>query len=278
MAGWRRNLLLRRDGGSSDGGGRPSSSGMGDSSAKRGAPSRRGRTARSLIAVLGTGAVVAGLMGAGRGEAGHEPAGYGSPPVKSPVATGYGGAVSSVDADASAAGIEVLKNGGTAADAAVATAAALGVTEPYSAGVGGGGYLVYYDAAGRKVHTIDGRETAPLSADTELLTENGKAIPFGQAVTSGLGVGTPGTPATWEKALRAYGNKSLAQTLRPATRLAKRGFAVDETFRKQTAENEDRFHEFPADRGPVPAGRQVARGRLHPQEPRPGPHLPGTLP
>ncbi|MGP3976381.1 gamma-glutamyltransferase [Streptomyces sp. 8N114] len=178
--------------------------------------------------------------------AGGNPAGHGGPPAKSPVATGHGGAVSSVDPDASAAGIEVLKNGGTAADAAVATAAALGVTEPYSAGVGGGGYLVYYDAASRKVHTIDGRERAPLSADKELLTENGKAIPFDQAVTSGLGVGTPGTPATWEKALRAYGNKSLAQTLRPATKLAKRGFTVDETFRKQTAENEDRFRDFPA--------------------------------
>ncbi|MGI5348073.1 gamma-glutamyltransferase [Streptomyces sp. CA-250714] len=185
-------------------------------------------------------------MGAVPAEAGQEPAERGSTPAKSPVATGYGGAVSSVDADASAAGLEVLKKGGTAADAAVATAAALGVTEPYSAGVGGGGYLVYYDAASRKVHTIDGRETAPRSADKHLFTEDGKPIPFAEAVTSGLAVGTPGTPATWERALRAYGKKSLAENLRPATRLAQHGFTVDETFRKQTAENEDRFRAFPA--------------------------------
>lgn len=97
-----------------------------------------------------------------------------SPPPKSPVAVGYGGAVASVDADATAAGIEVLRNGGNAVDAAVATAAALGVTEPYSAGLGGGGYFVYYNAKKHTVETIDGRETAPRSADSSLFLEDGK--------------------------------------------------------------------------------------------------------
>lgn len=168
-----------------------------------------------------------------------------SSPEKVPLAVGYGGAVSSVDPDASAAGIEVLRKGGNAVDAAVATAAALGVTEPYSAGVGGGGYFVYYDAKSRTVRTIDGRETAPLSADSDLFMENGKAIPFAEAVTSGLSVGTPGTPATWQKALDKWGSKRLATVLKPAERLARDGFTVDDTFRSQTAANETRFRYFP---------------------------------
>ncbi|MBM7439952.1 gamma-glutamyltransferase [Streptomyces sp. HB132] len=168
------------------------------------------------------------------------------PPPKSPLAVGYGGAVSSVDADASAAGIEVLRKGGNAVDAAVATAAALGVTEPYSAGIGGGGYFVHYDARTGRVQTIDGRETAPRSADSSLFLENGQPIPFNDAVTSGLGVGTPGTPATWEKALDAWGSKSLRRLLEPAERLARDGFVVDDTFRSQTAANQARFADFPA--------------------------------
>lgn len=166
-------------------------------------------------------------------------------PLKTPVAAGYGGAVASVDADASAAGIEVLRRGGNAVDAAVATAAALGVTEPYSAGIGGGGFFVYYDARSRTVHTIDGRETAPRSADASLFLENGKPIPFEEGVTSGLGVGTPGTPATWDTALDAWGSRPLRQLLRPAERLAKDGFTVDATFRSQTEANQARFADFP---------------------------------
>ncbi|MGV9254111.1 gamma-glutamyltransferase [Streptomyces sp. NPDC003697] len=167
------------------------------------------------------------------------------PAAKTPVAVGWGGAVASVDPDASAAGIEVLRQGGNAVDAAVATAAALGVTEPYSAGIGGGGYFVYYDARSRTVHTIDGRETAPLTADAQLFTENGKPLAFADAVSSGLSVGTPGTPATWQTALDAWGSRRLGTVLKPAERLARNGFEVDETFRSQTASNETRFRYFP---------------------------------
>ncbi|MFI0709879.1 gamma-glutamyltransferase [Streptomyces inhibens] len=167
-------------------------------------------------------------------------------PEKTPVAVGSGGAVSSVDPDASAAGISVLKKGGNAVDAAVATAAALGVTEPYSAGIGGGGYFVYYDAKSKVIRTLDGRETAPRSAGKDLFLENGKPIPFDEAVTSGLGVGTPGTPATWDTALNNWGTRSLGQVLRPARKLAAHGFTVDATFRQQTADNEARFRDFPA--------------------------------
>ncbi|MGI5438840.1 gamma-glutamyltransferase [Streptomyces shenzhenensis] len=166
-------------------------------------------------------------------------------PRKVPVAVGHGGAVASVDADASAAGIEVLRKGGNAVDAAVATAAALGVTEPYSAGVGGGGYFVYYDARSHAVHTIDGRETAPLSAGPDLFLENGSPLAFADAVSSGLGVGTPGTPATWQTALDTWGSQKLGTVLKPAERLARAGFTVDDTFRSQTAANETRFRHFP---------------------------------
>ncbi|MEE1665531.1 gamma-glutamyltransferase [Streptomyces sp. WAC07094] len=166
-------------------------------------------------------------------------------PAKVPVAVGHGGAVASVDTDATAAGVEVLRKGGNAVDAAVATAAALGVTEPYSAGIGGGGYFVYYDARTRSVHTIDGRETAPLTANSRLFVENGKPLAFADAVSSGLSVGTPGTPATWQKALDEWGTERLGKVLEPAERIARRGFTVDDTFRSQTASNETRFRYFP---------------------------------
>jgi gamma-glutamyltranspeptidase/glutathione hydrolase len=173
---------------------------------------------------------------------------HGGPPwadqAKMPVAVGAGGAVASVDRDATQIGIDVLARGGNAVDAAVATAAALGVTEPYSAGVGGGGYFVYYDAKTRRVHTIDGRETAPLRMKSDSFTENGQAIPFGEAVTSGLSVGVPGTGATWELALRQWGKFSLAKALAEPTRLARNGFVVDQTFHDQTADNATRFGYF----------------------------------
>ncbi|MFD7701369.1 gamma-glutamyltransferase [Streptomyces caelestis] len=194
------------------------------------------------LAVLAVGAAVLSV-GAAPPTARHEAPSRPTPKV--PVAVGHGGAVSSVDADASAAGIEVLRKGGNAVDAAVATAAALGVTEPYSAGVGGGGYLVYYDARSRTVHTLDGRETAPLTADSGLFLEDGEPIPFAEAVSSGLGVGTPGTPATWQRALDKWGARDLGTVLKPAERLARDGFTVDETFRAQTAANETRFRHFP---------------------------------
>ena len=86
--------------------------------------------------------------------------------TKTPTSRGFGGAVTSVDPEASKIGVDVLRHGGNAVDAAVATAAALGVTEPYSSGIGGGGYFVHYDARSGKVSTLDGRETAPQSMPT----------------------------------------------------------------------------------------------------------------
>ena len=198
------------------------------------------RTRTSLLGVTG---LVAGLL-AGSGAV--NPAGAAAPlPDKVPLAVGTGGAVATVDADATRIGLQILRRGGNAADAAVAAAAALGVTEPYSAGIGGGGFFVYYDASTGEVSTIDGRETAPLAMGANVfLDEEGNALPFREVVQSGLSVGTPGTPLTWQRALEEFGTISLAQALQPATRLARQGFVVDETFRQQTADNEEKFRTF----------------------------------
>ncbi len=184
---------------------------------------------------------------------------------KTPTAYGWGGAVASVDPEATAAGLRVLRDGGNAVDAAVATAAALGVTEPYSAGVGGGGYFVYYDARSRRVQTLDGRETAgqgmPSSAFTDPAT--GQPYPFAQLVTSGKSVGVPGTPATWERAVQRWGRKSLASNLQPAIRIATRGFEVDDTFRSQTLQNKDRFAQItPTAKLYLPGGDAPAVGSV----------------
>jgi gamma-glutamyltranspeptidase/glutathione hydrolase len=171
-------------------------------------------------------------------------------PTDSAPSTSYGsgGAVSSVDPAASRIGIEVLANGGNAADAAVATAAALGVTEPYSAGIGGGGYFVYFDAESGEVTTIDGRETAPagITPDAFVDPATGEPYPFTpELVTSGVSVGVPGTLATWETALEEFGTNSLGATLAPSILLAANGFVVDDTFRSQTLDNKERFAAFP---------------------------------
>ncbi|GII91123.1 gamma-glutamyltransferase [Sinosporangium siamense] len=163
-----------------------------------------------------------------------------APPVKVPVATGHGGAVSTVDLDASKVALSVLREGGNAVDAAVAAAAALGVTEPYSAGLAGGGFLVYYDAKRRKVFTIDGRETAPRAMTASSL----EGIPFNEAVTSGLSAGVPGSVAQWDLALRRHGTISLRRALEPAARLADEGFTVDTTFHAQTSANAARFKDI----------------------------------
>ncbi|MGW4794546.1 gamma-glutamyltransferase family protein [Nonomuraea sp. NPDC004297] len=159
---------------------------------------------------------------------------------KVPVAEGYGGAVATVDLDASKAAVSVLRKGGNAVDAAVAAGAVLGVTEPYSAGLAGGGFMVYYDARQRKVFTIDGRETAPQAMTATSL----EGIPFEEGVTSGLSAGIPGTVANWDLALRRFGTLSLKQALQPAIEVAAKGFVVDQTFYDQTASNTARFKDI----------------------------------
>jgi gamma-glutamyltranspeptidase/glutathione hydrolase len=186
---------------------------------------------------------------------------------KQPTATGTGGAVATVDLDASQVGMQVLKEGGNATDAAIATAAALGVTEPYSCGIGGGGFMVVYNATDGSVSTIDSREKAPAAfePDSFIDPDTGGPIPFDQRVTSGLGVGVPGTIRGWEQALRRFGTKSLSELLQPSIGLADRGFVVDQTYRQQTLDNLDRFRDFTSTRevflrkGQAPAAGSTIR-------------------
>ena len=219
---------------------------------------------RPLAALLGL-TLAAGLTATtGQTSAGAAPVAADPSPPKTPTSIGYGGAVSSVDPYASKVGLDVLKRGGNAADAAVAMASALGVTEPYSAGVGGGGYFVYYDAGSRRVQTLDGRETAPRRMPNDAFIDPSTGQPYRftpELVTSGVSVGVPGTPATWETALAKWGRWSLRKALQPSIDLARNGFVVDDTFRQQTEDNKARFSAFPATRALfLPGGQAPAVG------------------
>ena len=164
---------------------------------------------------------------------------------KQPTAVGSGGAAASVDIDGTRAAIQALRDGGNAVDAAVAAASVLGVTEPYSCGIGGGGFMVIRTARG-KVTTIDGREESPATMKPDSFWENGTPLPFDDARFSGISAGIPGTPATWALALRRYGTWSLGRALRPGIREASDGFKVDQTFVDQTTPNVDWFNDIPS--------------------------------
>jgi gamma-glutamyltranspeptidase/glutathione hydrolase len=171
-------------------------------------------------------------------------------PPKAPTATGTGGAAATVDATATRAATGALRRGANAVDAAIVAAAVLGVTEPYSCGIGGGGFMTLYRAATGQVTTIDSRETAPaaLRPDSLLDPDTGEPLDLDEAITSGLGVGVPGTVRGWEEALRRYGTWPLRRALRPAIGVARDGFAIDETFHAQTEDNAERFANFTSTR------------------------------
>ncbi|MEL7494392.1 MAG: gamma-glutamyltransferase [Cyanobacteria bacterium J06554_11] len=181
--------------------------------------------------------------------------------------TGTGGAIASVDQQATQVGIDILRSGGNAVDAAVATAAALGVVEPFSAGIGGGGFMVIAQPDGAVI-TLDGREEAPAAATPDLFldpdSDAGELLPFfPNRISSGLAVGVPGTPLNWATAVERYGTRTLAELLEPAIALAEAGFTVDETFVKQVAANQRRFSAFSSTRELyLPAGDVPKVGSL----------------
>jgi gamma-glutamyltranspeptidase/glutathione hydrolase len=164
--------------------------------------------------------------------------------ARAPVATGTGGAAATISEQATKSAITILNKGGNAIDAAVAAAATLGVTDPFSCGIGGGGFMMIYLAKDRRVITIDHRETAPAAITPTVFQENGKPIDFESAVASGASVGVPGTVRGWHDALERYGTMSFKQVLAPAIEVASKGFPINETFYRLTAGNERKFQLF----------------------------------
>ena len=143
------------------------------------------------------------------------------------------------------AGAAILAQGGTAADALVAVQAVLGLVEPQSSGLGGGAFLVYYDAATQTLTTLDGRETAPLAATPRLFqNENGEPLGFFDAVVGGRSVGTPGTPALMEAAHSRWGTQPWPDLLARAITLAQDGFPVSARLAGLVARDTERLGRF----------------------------------
>ncbi len=187
------------------------------------APSRRlsAIVAALLIAVLG---VAAGS----RAEAPRPQPEAATGVEQRRLATASRHMVSAANPYAAEAGREILRKGGSATDAAIAAVLVLGLVEPQSSGLGGGGFLVAWDAKAREMRTYDGRETAPMAArpDRFLRGEGGAPLAFDTAVRSGLSVGVPGLIGMLELAHRRHGRLAWAEVLQPAIRLAREGFRV----------------------------------------------------
>ena len=132
---------------------------------------------------------------------------------------------------ASAAGAEILKQGGTAADAMVAVQTVLGLVEPQSSGIGGGAFVVYYDAKTGTTTTIDAREKAPAAATEDRFSGLG----FFSAWQSGLSVGVPGTPRMMEFVQQKYGRKNWKGLFKAAEELASEGYPLTERTSSQVA-------------------------------------------
>jgi gamma-glutamyltranspeptidase / glutathione hydrolase len=196
---------------------------------------RRGRVAVALASLA---ALVALTTGASTRTA---------EPVKEPTATGSGGAAATVDVLATHAAVEALRDGATAVDAAVVAAAVLGVVEPFSCGIGGGGFMVIRTSEG-SVTTIDHREAAPAAMRPDSFWEGGRPLAFTPARFSGLSVGVPGTVRGWDEALRRYGTMPLREALQPAIDVAREGFVVDQIFFDQTQANVDFFDDITSTR------------------------------
>lgn len=144
------------------------------------------------------------------------------------------------------AGAKVLRDGGTAADAMVAVQAVLSLVEPQSSGLGGGAFLVWYDAESGQVTTLDGRETAPLAASpTHFLNEKGEPLKFFDAVVGGRSVGVPATPMLMEEAHKRWGRADWSALFEDASKLASEGFPISPRMAASIAWDAERLARFP---------------------------------
>jgi gamma-glutamyltranspeptidase/glutathione hydrolase len=160
---------------------------------------------------------------------------------------GKTGMVAAAHPLASQVGIEILKNGGNAVDAAVAAAFALGVVEPNASGLGGGGFILMYDAKTREITSIDYREMAPLKATPDMyeLTPDGKVVD--KEITVGhKAVAIPGTLAGLALALEKHGTLKLKDVMAPSIRIAEEGYEVSKTLNSLMQDNFEKISKFPA--------------------------------
>lgn len=164
---------------------------------------------------------------------------------------------------AAEAGEKVLAEGGSAIDAMIAVQTVLGLVEPQSSGLGGGAFLVYYDAKAKRIVTLDGRETAPREATPKLfLDDKGQPMAFFDAVVGGRSVGTPGTVMLMQEAHNRWGRKAWRDLFAPAETLARDGFAVSPRLAGLIAAEGDKLKAFEtttayffgADGAPLKAG------------------------
>lgn len=162
------------------------------------------------------------------------------------------------------AGVDVLADGGSAADAMIAVQVVLGLVEPQSSGLGGGAFLVWYDNETQSLTTLDGRETAPLAATPRLFQdENGEPMGFFDAVVGGRSVGTPGTPALLGAMHDRWGRASWASLFEHAIGLAEDGFAVSPRLAGLVARDAERLSKHPDTAAYfLPDGQPLVEGTL----------------
>ena len=177
------------------------------------------------------------------------------------VATGLDGMVTTAHPLASQIGAEVLKNGGNAIDAAVAIQFALNVTEPMMSGIGGGGFLMYYDAEADETLILNSRERAPAGATPDMfLYDHGDPIPFAERATGGKAVGVPGTLKGLEEALERWGTMSMEELIDPSIQLAREGFPIDSVLAEAIENNKAMLYRGAAKDVFIPNGQPLREG------------------